>query len=113
MRSRAIRLRSRAGVSGSRHRRGKSVAKARTLLALVLVEERVSGALAFVVLLGGGERPQLVVPLGLERGGDQAVVGIDPEVTALGQIGLVAGALDLLAAQPVGFLGPGCKLVLD
>src|SRR5581483_4906379 len=65
------------------------------------------------VFLCASQRPELVVPLGLQRGSDQAVVGVDPQVTALGQVGFVAGPLDLLAAEPVGFFGSGGELVLD
>ena len=41
------------------------------------------------------------------------VIGIDAEVSALGEFGLVAGPLDLLAAKPVGLVSTNLELLLD
>src|SRR5919109_136018 len=46
-------------------------------------------------LLGVGHLLQRGVPLGLQASGDQAVVGVDGPVAALGFAGVVAGLLDL------------------
>ena len=68
---------------------------------------------ALMILLRRRERPQLVVPVGLERVRHQAVVGIDAEVPALGELGLIAGPLDLGPPEPVGLGRPGRELGLD
>ena len=67
---------------------------------------------AFVVVLGVAQRTQFLVPFGFERLGHQAVVGVDGEVAALGELGFVAGPVHLLVSQVVGLLGPGDKLVV-
>src|SRR6266511_2274642 len=54
-----------------------------------------------------------MVPVGLQRGGDQAVVGVDGQVAPSGQLGGVAGSFHLGAAQPVGLLGARRQLVGD
>ena len=69
-------------------------------------------AVAFVVLLGGGECAQLVVPLRFERVGDQAVVGIDAEVASLGKLRFVTGTIHLLASHPVHLLSTALQFVL-
>src|SRR5258708_22139460 len=69
-------------------------------------------ALALVVLLGGGECAQRLVPVGFEVGGDQAVVWVDGEVAATCGFGGVPCALDALAAQMVGFGGAVLELCL-
>jgi hypothetical protein len=43
----------------------------------------------------------------------QAVAGIDLQVAALRQLGLVAGALDLSTPQAISFLDPGLDFLLD
>jgi nucleoside-diphosphate-sugar epimerase len=66
-----------------------------------------------VVLLGVVELAEGVVPVGLEAVGDQAVVGIDGEVAAAGELGAVAGSFDVAAPQGVGFVGAGFEFGLD
>ena len=55
--------------------------------------------------LGVVEGAQGGVPVGFERAGDEPVGGVDGEVAAAGQVGVVAGALDVGGAQRVGFGG--------
>ena len=74
---------------------------------------RGGGGGALVVVLGCLQRAQRVVPVGLEGVGDEPVVGVDGEVAAAGELGVVAGPLDVGAAQLVGFLGAGFELGLD
>ena len=63
--------------------------------------------------MGGLQRAQGVVPVGFEGVGDEPVVGVDGEVAAAGEVGVVAGAFDVGAAQLVGFVGAGFELGLD
>ena len=64
-------------------------------------------------LLGLREGAQRLVPFGFQRVGDQAVVGVDLHIPSARQIALVARLLDLLAAQPLPFLGATLQLLLD
>jgi hypothetical protein len=84
---------------------------------------QVGGQLADPGLLGGGELPgaflaglvvgvlrlgegaQRGVPVGFEGVGDEPVGGVDGEVAAAGQVGVVAGALDMRGAQRLGLVG--------
>jgi len=73
-----------------------------------LFGEHVGGvALALCDLLGSSERTQFGVPVRLQHVGDQAIVGIDAQKPALGQVGLVARPLYLLLAQAVSLLSAG------
>ena len=113
MSSRAMRLRSRCGVAGSDHRAGKSAASAR-MRSCVLVGER-GGRWRRWPCRSRPGRLQLaegVVPVGFEAVGDEPVVGVDGEVAAAGQVGVVAGAFDVAAAQRVGFVGAGFEFGL-
>ena len=60
-----------------------------------------------------GEGPELVVPVGLERIGDQAVGGIDMPIALARELGLVLGPVDLEAAQAIGLVEPCLDLLLD
>ena len=60
-----------------------------------------AGLLAGV--LGLAEGAQGGVPAGFEGVGDEPVGGVDGEVAAAGQVGVVAGALDVGGAQRAGF----------
>ena len=51
------------------------------------------------------EGAQRGVPVGFEGVGDEPVGGVDGEVAAAGQVGVVAGALDVGGAQGVGLGG--------
>ena len=51
------------------------------------------------------ERAERGVPGGFEGAGDEPVGGVDGEVAAAGQVGVVAGALDVGGAQRVGLGG--------
>jgi hypothetical protein len=53
------------------------------------------GAGSLIVVLGCLQRPQRVVPAGLQRVGDRPVVGVDGEVSAAGELGVLAGPLDV------------------
>ena len=55
--------------------------------------------------LGVVERAQRGVPVRFEGVGDEPVGGVDGQVAAAGQVGVVAGALDVGGAQRVGFGG--------
>ena len=45
--------------------------------------------------MGGLQRAERVVPVSLEGVGDESVVGIDCEVAAAREVGVLAGALDV------------------
>ena len=70
------------------------------------------GAGAVVVLARGLQGPQRVVPVGFEAVGDQPVIRVDGQVAAAGQVGAVAGAFDVPAAQCIGFGGAGVEFGL-
>jgi hypothetical protein len=55
-----------------------------------------------VGVLGVGQGAQGGVPVGFEGAGDQPVGRVDGEVAAAGQVGVVAGALDVGGTQRVG-----------
>ena len=112
--SRAMRLRSRCGVMGSDQSLGKSAASC-TDPGLALVGERGvrGGGRVFVLVLGGLERSEFVVPVGLEGVGHEAVVRVDREIAAAGELGVVAGELDVTGAQFVCFAGACFELGLD
>ena len=59
------------------------------------------------------ESTQLLVPLRFQDIGHQAVAGVDLHEPATRQIGVVAGALDLLLTQRVGFVDACVKLGPD
>ena len=96
-----MRLRSRSGVSGSRQSRGKSVARARICCLALFDRAAVRSAwlAAARILLGLGQRAELVIPVGFQGIGDETVVGIDLQEALLGQVGLIACPLDLLLPQ--------------
>ena len=74
------------------------------LLLVLLGERGVGGSgLAFVLVLGGLQRAQRVVPVGLERVGNESVVRVDGEIAAAGELGALAGPVDVAPPQPVGF----------
>ena len=81
----------------------------------MLVAERGvrGGGRVFVLVLGGLERSEFVVPVGLEGVGNEPVVRIDREIAAAGELGVVAGALDVTGAQCVCFVGACFELGLD
>ena len=56
---------------------------------------------------------QRVVPVGLERVGDEPVVRVDGEVSAARELGVLAGTLDVGASELVGLVGAGFELGLD
>jgi hypothetical protein len=66
--------------------------------------------MGFLRLIEGAERG---VPVGFEGVGDQPVGGVDGEVAAAGQIGVVAGAFDVGCAQRVGLVGAVLEFGLD
>ena len=55
--------------------------------------------------LGVAQGAQGGVPVGFEGVGDEPLGGIDGQVAAAGQVGVVAGALDVGCAQHIGFGG--------
>ena len=67
-----------------------------------------AGLLAGV--LGLAQGAQRGVPVGFEGVGDEPVGGVDGEVAAAGQVGVVAGALDVRGAQRVGLVGAVLEL---
>ena len=62
-----------------------------------------------VGVLGLVEGAQRGVPVGFEGVGDEPVGGVDGEVAAAGQVGVVAGALDVGGAQGVGLGRRGAR----
>src|SRR5947208_2060615 len=70
-----------------------------------------AGLLAGV--LGLAEGAQRGVPVGFEGVGDEPVGGVDGEVAAAGQVGVVAGALDVGGAQRAGLVGAVLEFGLD
>jgi hypothetical protein len=73
----------------------------------VLLAGLVIGFLGLVLGAQGG------VPVGFEGVGDEPVGGVDGQVAAAGQVGVVAGALDVGCAQRVSLVGPVLELGLD
>ena len=71
------------------------------------------GGLAVVFVLGGLQRAQRLVPVGFEGVGDESVVRVDGEIPPAGEFGMLAGTVDVGAAQLVGFGGAGFELCLD
>ena len=66
-----------------------------------------------VGVLGLAECAERGVPVGFEGVGDEPVGGVDGEVAAAGQVGVVAGALDVRGAQGVGLVRPVLQLGAD
>jgi hypothetical protein len=67
------------------------------LLALLVGQAAVAVLMGSVVLvLDVLELAELVVPVGFEGVGDEPVVGVDGEVAAACEFGVVAGAFDVL-----------------
>src|SRR6266568_9521073 len=66
-----------------------------------------------VVVLGGLQGAQRLVPVGFQGSGDQPVAGVDGEVAAAGQVGAVPGAFDVAGSHGAGFGGAGPDLGLD
>ena len=106
-------MRSRCGVCGLDQSAGKSVARARIRSFSSSVRVGCGGgAGAVVVVVRGLQGAQRVVPVGFEAVGDEPVVRVDGQVAAAGQVGAVAGAFDVPAAQRVGFGGAGVQFGL-
>jgi len=93
---------------------GREICCQRTdsVLQIVAEDGRGGSAGAFVVLAGGVQGAERVVPVGFEAVGDQPVVGVDGQIAATCQVGAVAGAFDVSAAQCVGFGGAGVEFGL-
>jgi hypothetical protein len=51
-----------------------------------------------------------VIPVGLKGVGDETIVGVDAQIAPTGDIGMVAGSLDMTAAEALGFVGPVLNL---
>lgn len=68
---------------------------------------------AFVGVLGLGDLAQGAVPVGFQGVGDQAVVGVDGEVAAPGEVGVVLGPFHVAGPELVGLGGAGGELVGD
>jgi hypothetical protein len=69
---------------------------------------QLSGVLFAGLVVGGlgvVERAQGGVPAGFEGAGDEPAGGVDGQVAAAGQVGVVAGALDVRGAQRAGVGG--------
>ena len=94
------------GVAGSFQIAGRSVTSwpIRACCASVSCPACCSAGLVVGVLCVG-EGAQRGVPVGFEGVGDEPVGGVDGEVAAAGQVGVVAGALDVRGAQRVGLGG--------
>lgn len=83
------------------------------LALLVIDREPFGGALSCDVLSCRGEGTQLGVPVGLERIGDEPVLGIHLQVAESGVIGFVLRPLDLPLAEAVGLVETGSNLFLN
>jgi hypothetical protein len=70
-------------------------------------------ALPFILGLRIAERTELLVPVGLQRIGDQAIGGIDVKIAAPREIGLIMRLFDLLLAQVVYLIDALLKLLLN
>jgi len=70
-------------------------------------------ALALGVFLGLVKVAKPGVPFALEDVGHQAVVGVDAQVAGLGEVGFVAGALDVLGSEPIHRFGLLGEFLLD
>jgi len=81
---------------------------------LVLLAESLGGlcGCGVVVVFGGAQGAQRVVPVGFQAVGDEPVVRVDGQVAAAGQVGVLAGSFDVAAAQRVGFVGAGLEFGL-
>ena len=110
-----MRLRSRAGVAGSPVPDRGQVGGQLVDPGFLGVGELSGVVLAGLVVgvLGLAEGAQRSVPVGFEGVGDEPVGGIDGEVAAAGQVGVVAGALDVGGAQRGGLIGAVLELGLD
>ena len=86
-----------------------------TDLGLLLVAQCGSCCLVrpVVVVLRVGEIAKRVVPVRFQGVGHQPVVGVDAEIAPTGRLCVVAGPLDLAAAQCVSLIGAGLDLGLD
>ena len=78
-----------------------------------VVESDAAGGGSLVFVVGVVELSQGVVPVGFEAVGHKAVVGVDGQVAAPGEVGAVAGSLDVAATQGVGLFGAAFELGLD
>src|SRR3984893_16503761 len=82
--------------------------------ALLLIEQlAILGALLFTGLLCFCQQFQLAVPFCLERIGYQAVIWIHAKIAASRELGFIACPLHLLLPQPVSFIQPRLKFLLD
>ena len=107
-----MRLRSRWGVAGRTTRRG-SRWRARGSRALCSsLRAAAAASLAARSRLARLRVAQRVVPVGFEGVGHEPVVGVDGQVAATGQLGAMAGPLDVAAPQSVGFVGACFELGL-
>src|SRR5215470_5927571 len=94
-----------------RRRRVGFVFQSLNLLPALTAEQNILLPLRLAGRPTGPEREWLhelverMVPVRLQGVGHQPVVGVDAQVASLGQLGLVAGALHLLVAEPVDLLG--------
>ena len=68
--------------------------------------------LPLVGLLRLRQRPQGLVPVGLQFGGHQPVLGIDPQVPTAGQLSLIPGTVDLLVTQTIRLVPAYLELLL-
>jgi hypothetical protein len=83
------------------------------LLVLIVEDGPSGGGGPLVVSVGLLQGAQGIVPVGFEAVGDEAVVGVDGEVAAAGEVGAVSGPLHVRLAQRVGFVGAGFDFGLD
>ena len=105
-----MRLRSRAGVAGSSQIAGRSVTSWRIRVFCASVSCPASCLRACSQASWAWLRARRAVPVGFEGAGDEPVGGVDGEVAAAGQVGVVAGALDVGGAQGAGLGGAVLEL---
>ncbi len=82
-------------------------------MTLVLVDRKaIRRALALVLLVRCAQGPQLGVPVGLERVGDESIGGVHLHIAMPRLVGLVLRTLDLAVSQAIGLIEAGSDLLL-
>ena len=82
-------------------------------MAFLVQDGTIGLTLLLILLLGLGQRPQLVVPVRFESIRNQPILGIDLKKSLPSQVCLVAGTLDMLPAQVIRFVQTLLQLLLD
>ena len=93
---------------------GKLLGEFQDVAAHLRVERnRLVRASSFMILDGVGMEPELLIPLGFERVGDETIIGVDLHVAPPREFSLVTRPLDMLTAQSIGLGGARLEFALD